>query len=190
MQSRTILKTACSASPEAVPATAVPHATPYAAVLAAPGFCLGVQSHAGRIVEICFLPAQAEIAPQDGAAALAVQQLAAWLADPDYPFDLPLAAAGSPFQRRVWAAIAAIPRGTTASYGELAAGLASSARAVGGACRANPYPIVVPCHRVVARSAGFNGGLGGFAGHTGGLLLDIKRWLLRHEAPRRLDLRP
>lgn len=83
---------------------------------------------------------------------------------------------GTPFQRRVWAELRTIPPGRTVSYGDLAGRLGTSARAVGGACRANPCPIVVPCHRVVGRD-----GLGGFAGDTSGRKLAVKRWLLRHE---------
>jgi len=94
-------------------------------------------------------------------------------------FDLPTELAGTPFQRRVWAALRVIPSGRTVTYGELARKLGTSARAVGGACRANPCPIVVPCHRVVATD-----GLGGFAGDTSGRKLDVKRWLLRHEGNR------
>jgi methylated-DNA-[protein]-cysteine S-methyltransferase len=72
---------------------------------------------------------------------------------------------GTPFQRRVWAALLGIPRGRCATYGGLARALAlppNSARAVGLACGANPLPIVVPCHRVVSASGdltGFSGGL-------------------------------
>ncbi len=101
----------------------------------------------------------------------------AYFQDPSRRIDLRCTLSGTPFQRRVWRLIAAIPPGRTRTYGELAAVLGSSARAVGGACRANPCPLVVPCHRVVARH-----GLGGFAGDRGGRLLDIKRWLLAHEA--------
>jgi methylated-DNA-[protein]-cysteine S-methyltransferase len=101
----------------------------------------------------------------------------AYFQDPSRRIDVRCKLSGTPFQRRVWRLIAAIPPGDTRTYGELAAALGSSARAVGGACRANPCPLVVPCHRVVARD-----GLGGFAGDRGGRLLDIKRWLLAHEA--------
>jgi methylated-DNA-[protein]-cysteine S-methyltransferase len=59
----------------------------------------------------------------------------------------------------------------------LALELGSSARAVGGACRRNPVPIVVPCHRVIAAA----GGAGGFMGQRGGEALAIKLWLLAHE---------
>jgi methylated-DNA-[protein]-cysteine S-methyltransferase len=94
-------------------------------------------------------------------------------------FDLPLALQGTLFQRRLWAELTRIPFGQTRTYGEIARLLGSSPRAVGQACRANPCPIVVPCHRVVAIK-----GLGGFAGDTSGCKLAVKRWLLDHEGRR------
>lgn len=103
-------------------------------------------------------------------------QLARYFEDPRTLFSLPLSMAGTAFKRRVWAALAGIPPGSTETYGSLACRLGSGPRAIAGACRANPFPIVVPCHRVVAA-----GGLGGYAGQTSGSLLEIKRWLLRHE---------
>jgi len=80
-------------------------------------------------------------------------------------FDLPLAPAGTPFQRRVWDELARIPRGTTVTYGELAtrAGHPGAARAVGAAVGRNRISIVVPCHRVV----GSDGTLTGYAGGLG-----------------------
>ena len=78
-------------------------------------------------------------------------------------FDLPLAARGTDFQERVWAAMSGIPYGETATYGGLAMALGSGPRAVGMACGRNPIPIVVPCHRVLAsggRAGGFSGGRG------------------------------
>jgi len=101
-------------------------------------------------------------------------------ADADFVFGLPLRPAGTTFQRRVWAAIAAIPNHQTRTYGEIARALHSAPRAVGQACGANPFPLVIPCHRVLASG----GGLGGFARHGGGFLLDVKRWLLAHEQGR------
>ncbi|HVP38819.1 MAG TPA: methylated-DNA--[protein]-cysteine S-methyltransferase [Candidatus Saccharimonadales bacterium] len=82
---------------------------------------------------------------------------------------------GTPFERRVWAALRAIPAGKTTTYAKLAEriGAPGSARAVGGANARNPVAVVVPCHRVVAAG----GGLGGYAGG-----LKRKRWLLDHEA--------
>jgi methylated-DNA-[protein]-cysteine S-methyltransferase len=93
----------------------------------------------------------------------AERQLAAYFAGRLRRFELPLAPRGSPFERRVWSAMQEIPYGETRSYGELAHAVGSGPRAVGGACGSNPIPIVVPCHRILARS-----GLGGYSG-AGGL---------------------
>lgn len=149
----------------------------YSAVLSAPTFALGVRCTDDEITEIAYLEPCAGIKPTTPLAQEAVRQLSAYLKDPKFAFSLPLAPAGTPFQRRVWSGIAAIEPGSTRSYGELAAAIHSGPRAVGNACGANPYPLVVPCHRVVAA----NRGLGGFARSRGGFLLDVKRWLLRHE---------
>lgn len=101
-------------------------------------------------------------------------QLEAYFAGRLRHFDLPLAPAGSAFQRRVWTAIAEIPHGRTVTYGELARTLASAPRAVGGACGANPIPILIPCHRVLATGGALNGysGQGGLA--TKKRLLDLE----------------
>lgn len=88
-------------------------------------------------------------------------------------FELPFAPAGRPFQQRVWREMSAIPHGETQTYGALSARAGGSARAVGGACGANPIPILIPCHRVVAAA-----GLGGYSGDGG---LDTKIALLRLE---------
>ncbi len=149
----------------------------YQAVVTAPGFCLGVRCNEDEITSIDFLEPQAERAPKTPLAKETVRQLRAYLKDPTHQFTLPLAASGTHFQRRVWQQIEAIPLGETRSYGEVAESIGSAPRAVGGACGSNPYPLVVPCHRVVASG----GGLGGFARERGGFLLDIKRWLLAHE---------
>ncbi len=152
-------------------------AAPYQAIIAAPGFALGIRCDADEITAIEFLEARPEEAPQTALAAEAVRQIKAYLTDPAFKFGLPLKPAGTPFQRRVWGEISAIPKGLTDTYGQLAKRLKNAPRAVGQACGANPYPLVVPCHRVVATG----GGLGGFNRQGGGFLLDIKRWLLRHE---------
>lgn len=82
--------------------------------------------------------------------------------------------AGTEFQRAVWQAMQKIPAGQTRSYGEIARliGRPKAVRAVGGACGANPIPVLVPCHRVLAA----NGKIGGFSGG-----LDWKRLLLERE---------
>jgi methylated-DNA-[protein]-cysteine S-methyltransferase len=105
-----------------------------------------------------------------------VEEIDAYFRKDSLGFNLPLELKGTSFQRLVWSALRSIPPGRTLTYGELAGELGTGARAVGGACRANPCPIVVPCHRVVAAN-----GLGGFAGDTSGRKLEVKRWLLRHE---------
>ena len=149
----------------------------YQAIVAAPGFALGVSCDDDEVTGIEFLEPRAEEAPTTALAAEAVRQLRAYLADPGFVFGLPLRPAGTLFQRRVWEQIAAIPLGRVETYGQLAKNLKNAPRAVGQACGANPYPLVIPCHRVVAAG----GGLGGFNRHGGGFLLDVKRWLLRHE---------
>lgn len=104
----------------------------------------------------------------------AKRQIAAYFAGRLRSFSLPLTAAGTDFQRRVRTAMRAIPFGNTATYGALALRLHSSPRAVGGACGRNPIPLVIPCHRVLARD-----GLGGYSGAGG---LATKRRLLGLEA--------
>ncbi len=149
----------------------------YAAVVSAPGFALGVRCDADELIEVEFLEPRPEKAPEHALAAEVVHQLNAYLADPRFTFGLPLRPSGTAFQRSVWGQISAIPLGETRSYGQLAQNLKNAPRAVGQACGANPFPLIVPCHRVLAA----NGGLGGFNRQGGGFLLDIKRWLLRHE---------
>ncbi len=105
-----------------------------------------------------------------------VAQLNCYFGNPYHQFDIVLDLRGTAFQLRVWNALRLIPAGTTLSYGELAERLGSSARAVGNACRVNKFPVLVPCHRVVAKS-----GLGGFMGQRNGHELSIKRCLLQHE---------
>ena len=155
------------------------------AVVRAPFGVIGVRCSGACVSEITYLPPSAfPRQPTTAASNLAreaARQLLAYLSDPDFTFDLPLLVRGTDFQRRVWRGISAIRRGTTRRYGELARDLGSAPRAVGQACGANPLPIVVPCHRVVAASDGLNGGLGGFARSRDGFLVDVKRWLLRHE---------
>lgn len=89
-------------------------------------------------------------------------------------FDLPLRPAGSPFRRRVWNALSAIPYGAVRRYGEIARELASAPRTIGGACGSNPIPVIIPCHRVV----GATGSLGGYSGLDG---VATKRFLLSLE---------
>jgi methylated-DNA-[protein]-cysteine S-methyltransferase len=88
-------------------------------------------------------------------------------------FDLPLAPAGSPYRQRVWAALQRIPPAETRTYADVARAAGGSPRSVGGANGANPIPILIPCHRVVAST-----GIGGYSGGDG---LKTKRFLLSLE---------
>jgi len=149
----------------------------YDAVVPFPAMRVGLRTEAENIAQIVYLPSSIPLEPpRNRLAERAARQLERYLADPDFRFELPLAAAGTRFQCRVWNAIGAIPRGRALTYGQMAKALRSAPRAVGQACGANPLPLVVPCHRVVAAN-----GLGGFAGHGEGFHLEVKRWLLRHE---------
>ncbi len=137
---------------------------------------IGVCCDDAAVVAIRFLPSGPAGGPQTAFAEQVAAELQQYVANPHFEFTVPVRLTGTPFQQRLWQALRRIPVGEVRQYGALSAELASSARAVGGACRHNPVPIIVPCHRVVSAS-----GDGGFAGATDGPLLNIKRWLLRHE---------
>lgn len=106
----------------------------------------------------------------------AAAQLAAYFRDARHRFELPMRLDGTPFQTRVWEALCVIPPGAPLTYGQLAKKLGTAPRAVGGACGANPIPVIVPCHRVVSSA-----GLGGFMHTRDDGPLNIKSWLLEHE---------
>ena len=121
--------------------------------------------------------------PSHPVIAAAVEQLAEYFAGERTQFDVPLDAVGTDFQRSAWAALRAIPYGTTVSYAEQAERMGDrrKARAVGAANGRNPISIIVPCHRVI----GANGTLTGFAGGT-----ETKAWLLAHERSVTPGVRP
>lgn len=149
----------------------------YQAVIATPLGRMGIRMTSEAISALDYLPHdRPEQPPADAATAQAVEQLQNYFRNPRASCTVPLALAGTRFQRQVWQALQAIPPGTVLTYGELARQLGTAARAVGGACRANPIPILIPCHRVVSRQ-----GLGGYAGAVTGDPLGVKRWLLQHE---------
>ena len=115
--------------------------------------------------------------PSPGSAATvreAVEQLEQWFAKEREMFDLPLAPTGTPRGEELRAGLIAIGYGETLSYGALARVLGSSPRAIGQLCARNPFPIVVPCHRVL----GSGGALGHYSGGDGP---KTKSWLLEHE---------
>ncbi len=103
------------------------------------------------------------------------RQVLEYLAGERRIFDLPLAPQGTPFQKRVWAAVGNIPYGCTRSYRDIAiaTGCPQGFRAVGTACKRNPIPIIIPCHRIV----GAGGALSGYAGgvELKQVLLDLEQ---------------
>lgn len=149
----------------------------YQAKLPLPFAVLGVRCDDTHLHGIDLLAVSDE--PQQANSLFAAQvcaQLQSYVKNPDIKFAIPLKLTATPHQQKVWLAMLQIPVGQTRRYGELALLLNSSAQAVGQACGANPFPIIIPCHRVVSKV-----GLGGFMKHGGGAPLEMKRWLLAHE---------
>lgn len=138
---------------------------------------IGIRTQNSKLVSVDFLsPATPVKQAGDDTALRVVDLLKAYFINSNVEFDIPLLIQGSGFQQKVWRVLRTIPPGQTCSYAHIAMQLNSSARAVGNACRANAVPIIIPCHRVVAKN-----GPGGYCGQTGGERLQIKHWLLQHE---------
>ncbi len=105
-----------------------------------------------------------------------VRQIDEYWQDGGRTFDVALLKQGTDFRNRVWRELLTIPVGETVTYSDLAESLATGARAVGSACRHNPFPVIIPCHRVISSS-----GLGGYAGQLKGKMCNVKQILLTHE---------
>jgi methylated-DNA-[protein]-cysteine S-methyltransferase len=150
----------------------------YQASIQTPFAHLGIRVKQDRLAAIDFIRADSEIKPDNEPVAAICNQIRCYLNKPNqaYRFSIPYLLEGTPFQKKVWSELVKIPAGKVVSYGALAKKLGTSARAVGNACRKNPLPVVIPCHRVVSSN-----GIGGYAGAISGDLHDIKRWLLEHE---------
>lgn len=147
------------------------------AIHLAPFAVLGIRTNGKAVTGLRYL--SGDVAPSRPTSSLArevVRQIERYLVEPDYVFDLPLEIDGSEFRKRVWKVMCEIPAGRTMTYGEVAERIGSAPRAVGGACGDNQIPLIIPCHRIVARN-----GIGGFMHTTGDIELGIKRWLLAHE---------
>ncbi len=149
----------------------------FQAVINLPFGPVGISMRHGRLAGVDYLngPSRTYQQRAEGLTQV-VEAIKRYLNDASSDFDVDIELEGTPFQQRVWSELRAIPAGETLTYGQLAERIGSGARAVGNACRANPCPLVVPCHRVVAAN-----GLGGFAGERSGRKLEVKRWLLQHE---------
>jgi methylated-DNA-[protein]-cysteine S-methyltransferase len=144
------------------------------------GHKLGIFINGDALAAIEFLKSSVtDKAPETELARKVVVELLNYFSNPAWGFSLPLDPQGTTFQQRVWQALREIPAGEVQSYGQLARQLNTGARAIGNACRNNPIPIVIPCHRVVAAK-----GMGGYSGQISGAQLTIKCGLLAHERRR------
>jgi len=150
----------------------------YQAIFTAPFATLGLKLNQQSICELDFIfeDISKPIFQNEYAEKIA-EQINCYFENPSYQFDLNVSPEGTKFQKSVWREMREIPSGSCLTYSEVAEELKSGARAVGNACRKNPIPLIIPCHRIVAKN-----GLGGFAGETTGQLTDIKQWLLDHES--------
>lgn len=143
---------------------------------------LGMITAGGRLKSVQFLDRGREYSSIDSDLPLVTEvmrQIRCYATDSRYKFNLPLAPEGTAFQQKVWLMLRQIECGDVMQYGEVAKALTGSrgaARAVGNACRHNPLPVIVPCHRVVAKQ-----GIGGFSGDGVDGKVSIKRQLLLHE---------
>jgi methylated-DNA-[protein]-cysteine S-methyltransferase len=153
-----------------------PSLNTYEILAQAPFGAVGVRAKGELVTEIALLPPTlARSAKSFNAHHALTPQIQEYFSNPRAQFNIRREVLGTAYQRLVWQAISAIPCGETRTYAELAQQIGSAPRAVANACGANPFPLVVPCHRVVAKN-----GLGGFMqGFEGGL--EIKKWLLAHE---------
>ncbi len=143
----------------------------------APFGAVGVNIHNDCVTSICLYPTQQATSNIVGSCAQNVkQQIDQYFKLADAKINIPFKVAGTAFQLRVWEAISAIPVGQMLTYSELAHRVGSGPRAVANACGANCIPLLIPCHRVVAKN-----GLGGFMQSVPDGL-KIKEWLLAHES--------
>ena len=152
---------------------------PHHARLATPIGTVTVDGDSGAVTRIAILAekcGESRIeAPPTSPVAMAAEQLHAYFAGERQTFDLPLVALCSARGEALRAAIASVPYGETATYGSVATAHDSGARAVGGACAHNPYPIVIPCHRVTSSG-------GAKENYSAGEGPATKAWLIAHEA--------
>ena len=133
---------------------------------------LTIHEQCGAITSLCW--GQWENRDVSSLLISAKKQVQEYLKGKRKNFELPKNPCGSDFQLSVWREIDRIAFGQTASYGELAFKLSSSPRAVGTACVKNPLPVIIPCHRIIAKS-------GNLTGYSGGRGVETKRLLLSLE---------
>jgi len=138
---------------------------------------IGIRTQDTNLIGLDFLPAgTSESLPVTATGKQTWNALFNYLENPEKLTEVVLACEGTDFQKKVWNALRRIPVGQVWTYGELAKSIDTSPRAAANACRKNKIPILIPCHRIVAKNA-----LGGYFGQTEGEMLNVKRWLLEHE---------
>ena len=139
---------------------------------------IGLQFDGSKLVKVKYLNKTSHKAPQNKTIEAVKNKIEKYL-DPSSKIkniNVDVLLNVTPFQGKVLNQLQKIPYGETRTYGEIAKILKTSPRAVGNACRYNPLPIIIPCHRVVAAK-----GIGGYDGARSGNLLKIKRQLLENE---------
>lgn len=152
-------------------------AQPYSCAIDSPLGKLGLTIVGSTLVGIQFLPSSTPLlVAQDLSARKIVAAIQNYFCNPKLQFKFKVQAQGTPLQQKIWRTLQKIPCGKTITYGELAQKISTSPRVIGNACRHNPIPIVIPCHRVVAKNT-----LGGYCGKTDNDFLKIKKWMLLHE---------
>jgi len=146
------------------------------AVIDSPLGAIRIKARDGAITRLRWTrdPVDADPPTPGSLLARAAEQLAEYFAGERDDFDLPVSPGGTDFQRAVWDAMVAIPKGGYRTYGDVAGELGASARSVGTACGAKPIPVIIPCHRILAAGSK----LSGFSAEGG---VEDKVWLLRHE---------
>lgn len=149
----------------------------YTAVIDTPFARLGIIAADNEITKISYVTDQApSIKCVPAIIRELEQQILQYIKHPTISFTIPYRLNGTKHQMSLWKILKKIPPGNVETYGNLAELMHSSARAVGNACRQNPLPIIIPCHRVVAKNH-----IGGYAGDITGENIIIKQWLLANE---------
>lgn len=149
----------------------------FAAVIITPIGKLGLIINNAKLTGLQFLPVDTPILINKNSNANKIASIIEqYFHDPKIAFDVSIDAVGTPLQQKIWQELQRIPVGQTRTYGEVAKIVGTSPRIVGNACRCNPIPLVIPCHRVLSKA-----GLGGYFGVEQEHFLQIKRWLLAHE---------
>jgi methylated-DNA-[protein]-cysteine S-methyltransferase len=148
----------------------------YCCVIDSPVGKLGLLFVDNCIAKISFLPPKTSlITPKNNIERRVVAKIKRYFCNYRCSFYLPLAICGTLLQRKIWRALQKIPVGKVTTYGELAKKLKTGPRVIGNACRLNPLPIIIPCHRVIAAN-----GLGGYCGRSS-KAIRIKKYLLAAE---------